>query len=89
MSEQTSANRFESFAPAHVQNLTAYDPGFEPSEVKRQLGLSEMVELGSNENCYGPAASVRAFLAAPYGPQSDAQPHRYPDAGGRILKRAI
>ena len=85
----TGANRFEAFAPAHVQNLTAYDPGFEPSEVKRQLGLAEMVELGSNENSYGPAAAVKAFLAAPYGPQSDAQPHRYPDAGGRILKRAI
>jgi histidinol-phosphate aminotransferase len=82
-------NRFEAFAPPHIQKLTAYDPGFEPSDIKRQLGLSEMVELGSNENCYGPAPSVCTFLAAPYGPQSDAFAHRYPDAGGRLLKRAI
>ena len=85
----TTPNRFAALAPPHIQNLSAYDPGFEPSEIKRQLGLREMVELGSNENCYGPAPSVCAFLAAPYGPQNDALPHRYPDAGGRLLKRAI
>jgi histidinol-phosphate aminotransferase len=79
-----SVNRFAHLAPAHVQALVAYDPGYEPSVLRARLGLPEITELGSNENSLGPCAAVRALLAAPELPG-----FRYPDAGGNILKNAL
>lgn len=76
---------FAALAVPAVQPLRAYDPGYEPTEVKRDLGLDTLVEAGSNENACGPAPGVLAFLAAP----PLALVHRYPDAGGRVLKRAL
>jgi histidinol-phosphate aminotransferase len=78
------SNRFQSLLPAHIQNLVAYDPGYEPREVKARLGLSELIELGSNENSFGPAPAVKAYLQAP-----KLAGFRYPDAGGRALKTAL
>lgn len=79
-----SENRFAHLAPAHIQNLVAYDPGHEPSVIRQRLGLAEVIELGSNENSLGPAPAVLEFLA---NPAFLAQ--RYPDAGGGILKAAL
>ncbi len=77
-------NRFQSLLPSHIQNLVAYDPGYEPREVKARLGLAELIELGSNENSFGPAPAVKAYLQAP-----QLAGFRYPDAGGRALKAAL
>ena len=79
-----SENRFAHLAPLHVQKLVAYDPGHEPSEIRRRLGLDEVIELGSNENSLGPAPAVLNLLAHP-----ELLAQRYPDAGGGILKRAL
>ena len=77
-------NPFEYLAPEGVQKLVAYDPGHEPSEIRSRFNLPEVIELGSNENSYGPSPAVRELLAAP-GLLS----YRYPDAGGRVLKAAL
>jgi len=83
-----SANQFAQFAPAHIQKLVAYDPGYEPSVIAQRLGLGSgldaVIELGSNENSIGPCAAVKALLAAP-----QLLGFRYPDAGGNVLKNAL
>jgi histidinol-phosphate aminotransferase len=79
-----SNNRFQHLAPAHIQQLVAYDPGYEPSEIRAQLGLPEVIELGSNESSFGPAAAVKQLLQNP-----TLDGFRYPDASGGVLKRAL
>lgn len=76
---------FGALAAPQVRPLKAYDPGYEPSEVKRDLALAHLVEAGSNENALGPSPKVLELLAKP--PLEVL--HRYPDAGGRVLKRAL
>jgi len=76
---------FASLAAPHIRPLRAYDPGYEPSEIRRDLKLSQLAELGSNESAFGPSADVLTFFRnAPWEVL-----HRYPDAGGRLLKRAL
>jgi histidinol-phosphate aminotransferase len=77
-------NRFSHLAPSHIQKLVAYDPGYEPSEIRTRLGLPEIIELGSNESSFGPAPAVKALLAQP-----GLVGFRYPDASGAVLKRAL
>jgi histidinol-phosphate aminotransferase len=81
----TAVPDFAQLAAPQVRPLKAYDPGYEPTEVKRELGLPWLVEAGSNESACGPSPEVLSFLRAP---PLDVV-HRYPDAGGRVLKRAL
>lgn len=70
-------------APA-VASLTPYKPGKPPSELERELGLSDIVMLASNENPLGPSAlamqAVQRVLATSA---------RYPDPNGHSLKQAL
>lgn len=76
---------FAALSAPQVHPLKAYDPGYEPTEVKRELKLAQMVEAGSNENALGCSPRVHeAVRAFPLDVL-----HRYPDAGGRVLKRAL
>ena len=79
-----STNQFAHFAPAHIQKLVAYDPGYEPSVIAQRLAMESVVELGSNENSVGPCPAVKELLAAP-----QLLGFRYPDAGGNVLKNAL
>lgn len=81
----TAIPDFAQLAAPQVRPLKAYDPGYEPTEVKRELGLPWLVEAGSNESARGPSPEVLEFLRVP--PLDIV--HRYPDAGGRVLKRAL
>ena len=50
----------------------------------RELGLSHVIKMASNENCLGPSpAAVEAITLAAN------RVHRYPDGGGYYLKKAI
>lgn len=81
----TAVPDFGQLCVPQVRPLHAYDPGYEPTEVRLQLGLPQLVEAGSNESALGPSPQVLDFLArAPLEVV-----HRYPDAGGRVLKRAL
>lgn len=75
----------DQLAAPGVQKLRAYDPGYDPDTIRQMLGLEKLVELGSNENGYGPSPSVRAALAE----RGLDCLIRYPDAGARALKAAI
>lgn len=70
-------------APA-VRALRAYDPGHDLVALRRREAATGLVELGSNENPYGP--SPRALEAAA---AALVETHRYPDPLGGDLKRAL
>lgn len=75
----------EQLAAPGVQSLVAYDPGYDPETIRRMLGLPRMLELGSNENGWGPSAAVLECLRG----RNFEDAIRYPDAGARALKQAI
>ena len=68
----------------NVLELEPYSPGKPIEEVKRELGLTDVVKLASNENPLGP--SPRAIEAAMRAMQSA---NLYPDGGCFELKQAV
>ncbi|MGE5125014.1 MAG: histidinol-phosphate transaminase [Betaproteobacteria bacterium] len=70
--------------PAHLEGLDRFEPGKPIGEVKRELGLGEVVKLASNENPLGP--SPRALEAAH---AALAEVNRYPDPQATELRRAL
>lgn len=78
------AARFIGLALPGVQGLAPYQPGKPMEELERELGISDIVKLASNENPLGPSArAVRAAQAA----LSTA--HRYPDGNGFRLRKKL
>lgn len=75
---------FAARASRGVQGLKAYDPGHDLVAFRRKFGEANLVELGSNENPYGPSPAARAAIVAQLGAL-----HRYPDPLGADLKRAL
>jgi histidinol-phosphate aminotransferase len=71
------------FAP-HFSHLVTYVPGKPVEETEREYGVTDVAKLASNESCLG--ASPRAVAAMQ---QAVASAHRYPDADGFYLKRAL
>ena len=67
-----------------VKALTPYLPGKPISELQRELGLTKVVKLASNENPLGP--SPRAVEAAR---RALSEIHLYPDGGGYELKAKL
>jgi histidinol-phosphate aminotransferase len=67
-----------------IRSLSPYVPGKPIDELQRELGLTRVIKLASNENPLGP--SPRA-LAALSGAQD--MLHRYPDGGGYQLRQTI
>ena len=75
---------FERLAQPGIQRLRAYDPGHDLVVLRRQFDAGHLIELGSNENPYGPSPRTReAVLDALHAV------HRYPDPLGGELKRAL
>lgn len=73
-----------SLARPGIRGLTPYQPGKPISELERELGLSQIIKLASNENPLGPSARAMAAASA-----SLADSHYYPDGGGFELKAAL
>lgn len=73
-----------SLAAPGVQRLKPYEPGKPVSELQRELGLSEIIKLASNENPFG--SSPQAQQAAAAALQDLAE---YPDGNGFSLKQAL
>ena len=67
-----------------VQSLKPYQPGKDIAELERELGLSSIVKLASNEN-------PRTVGSPVWGAIKDILPDlsRYPDNGGHKLKQAL
>lgn len=71
-------------ATTGVQGLTPYVPGKPVEELERELGISNIIKLASNENPLGPSPKVLHALD-----QVKADLTRYPDGNGFILKQAL
>jgi len=71
-------------AAPHILALTAYEPGKPEDELRRELGIDDVVKLASNENPYGP--SPKAIEAVSGG---TLQLHRYPDPTAHDLRQAL
>lgn len=75
---------FSALAQPGIQKLRAYDPGHDLVAFRRRFEGRHLIELGSNENPYGPSARAKeAILAAIH------DSFRYPDPLGGDLKRAL
>ncbi|MEW5766039.1 MAG: histidinol-phosphate transaminase [bacterium] len=71
-------------ARPNILKVQPYEPGKPVSEVARELGLTDVVKLASNENPWGPSPKALAALKG-----SLAEVNRYPDGGGFYLKEAL
>ncbi len=67
-----------------VTQLQPYAPGKPIAELERELGISNIVKLASNENPLGPSDKVLATIA-----ESVKDLTRYPDGNGFVLKSAL
>lgn len=71
-------------ANAGVRELRPYQAGKPIEELERELGISNIVKLASNENPLGISAAVKQALQ-----EEIADLARYPDANGYYLKAKI
>lgn len=67
-----------------IQTLKPYQAGKPIEEVQRELGISHVIKMASNENPFGP--SPFAYQAAIVAMEQGAL---YPDASGYCLKQAL
>jgi histidinol-phosphate aminotransferase len=67
-----------------IENLSPYKPGKPMEELTRELGITDIVKLASNENPRGVSDRVRRAIADAAGIVS-----RYPDGNGYRLKQAL
>ena len=74
----------EHWANRDVLSLSPYQPGKPIEELTRELGITDIVKLASNENPRGPGPAVRAALE-----HAAASLSRYPDGSGYRLKQAL
>ena len=77
-------NKFLDLALAGVQHLVPYVPGKPVDELQRELGLTEIVKLASNENPLGIGDKASAAIQAALPELT-----RYPDGSGFALKTAL
>lgn len=70
--------------PDHIRQLAPYQPGKPMSELERELGLTSIIKLASNENPLGPSPKALGAL------QGLSQAFSlYPDGNGFELKTAL
>ena len=75
---------FMALANEGVRQLTPYQPGKPIEELERELGLSDVVKLASNESPIGPSPDAIAVARDALGDLA-----RYPDGNGFALKAAL
>jgi len=75
---------YSELAPAYIRAIAPYQPGKPISELERELGITDIVKLASNENPLG--ASDKAIAAARAALDEISL---YPDGNGFALKDAL
>jgi histidinol-phosphate aminotransferase len=75
---------WESLANEHILGIAPYEPGKPIEELERELGITDVIKLASNENPLPPSGRVLKAIA-------DALPdlNRYPDDSGHALRQAL
>jgi histidinol-phosphate aminotransferase len=71
-------------ATVAVRSLAPYVPGKPIDELERELGISNIIKLASNENPLGPGAAARAAMR-----EALEEVWLYPDGSGHLLKEAL
>lgn len=74
----------ENRARSAIFNLKPYVPGKPIEEVKRELGLEDIIKMASNENPLGPSPLAQKAAASILG-----QLHYYPDSSCFELKKKL
>jgi len=72
-----------------LSRIPLYVPGKPIQEVQRELGLSRIVKLASNENPWGPTESVKARVAAVIAGSEFEGLGLYPVSDGYYLRKRI
>ncbi len=76
--------QFGRIAVPAIQGLCPYQPGKPESELARELGITDIVKLASNENPFGPSpAAIDVIKAGLFNLA------RYPDGSGHALKKGL
>jgi histidinol-phosphate aminotransferase len=70
--------------PPHIREIKAYVPGKPEEELMRELGVSRVFKLASNENSFG--SSPKAVQAVR---DALSKSNRYPDGSGYYLRNAL
>jgi len=83
-SKQPDESFFSALAQPGIQGLRAYDPGHDLVAFRRRFADRHLIELGSNENPYGPSAKAKEAILGTIHAS-----FRYPDPLGGDLKRAL
>ncbi len=68
----------------HILAIDPYEAGKPIEEVRRQLGLKEVIKLASNENPLGPSPRAMEAIRKNIG-----RVNRYPDSNGFYLKKRL
>lgn len=75
---------YKKMAAPGVQKLNPYIPGKPISELERELGISNIIKLASNENPLGPSPKAMQAIQAEMDELA-----LYPDGNGFELKKAL
>lgn len=67
-----------------VRELKPYQPGKPIEELRRELGITDIIKLASNENPLGFSSTITPQILA-----AAKELNRYPDGSGYMLKQAI
>ena len=78
------SKQFIDLAVSGIKGLSPYLPGKPIEELERELGISDILKLASNENPMGPSIAVMEALKKGF-----AETELYPDGNGFILKQAL
>ncbi|MGZ5030543.1 MAG: histidinol-phosphate transaminase [Methylobacter sp.] len=79
-----NADKIYNLAVSGVQKLIPYTPGKPIEELERELGLTQIIKLASNENPLGPGKKALAAIQATLKDLA-----LYPDGNGFNLKLAL
>ncbi|MBN2430989.1 MAG: histidinol-phosphate transaminase [Acidobacteria bacterium] len=75
---------FEDIIPPHILKIIPYKPGKPITEVTRELGLTEVIKLASNENPLGPSPSAVRVIR-----EKVRDLHYYPEDSGYFLRHKL
>ncbi len=75
---------YSELAPSYIRAIAPYQPGKPISELERELGITNIVKLASNENPLGASPAAVAAARAALDEIS-----LYPDGNGFALKQAL
>ncbi len=75
---------WEALANDHILGIAPYEPGKPIEELERELGISDVIKLASNENPLPPSDRVMKAMQTAL-----THINRYPDGSGHYLRQAI